>query len=551
MALVLWPDSESSYIPQEGGAGYEDEGYDGAYGIGWRGEGGDDWRGEGGHDSQGHAPSLTLYAMDEARGTRPKSRRGRGMRSRDAATAGGQEPQMGDDETYQQLDHEDARSGFANATHPLANTLHSQQTMQVGASSMRIDKGSGMSIDEARGIRPPSRRGRPPPRTSTPSLSAAHARHCLTADGGEEGADGEEQGRCSGELFSDCTTPHASTSPHASDDGGDALGVVPLGAGGGLSRTRHMERPSTAPAPSTRHRTNGLLGGTARFQGGADEDGTEHAPRPQQPSLVSQRLEVHNDDDGEETEDSADEDDSAMSHADASDDDDGMARRVSTLLGKARETLGIHTNGTHTNGWSNEESERSGWTAAASAGASLSLPPTGSLSLARTNVPPPEEHSGQKKGEERNGRREAWATAAGAMPPTAVAGIWQRQEKVLRVMNQKRNDILVCPRSFLTCLGRASSSPHLSPLSHLSPPSLHSIACTAISFDGILLEGVVHTFLVFPAPVLPREMLTMLCGVVCGAGARSKASGSRRRCSNLNTTKFSKCLSVDKEGGEN
>ena len=150
-------------------------------------------------------------------------------------------------------------------------------------------------------------------------------------------------------------------------------------------------------------------------------------------------MEVHNDDDGEETDDSADQDDSGMSHADASD-DDAMARTVSTLLGKARQTLGIHTNVTRTNGWSNEESQRSGWTAAASAAASLSLPPT--------NAPPPEEHDGQKEGEERNGRR--GATAAGAMPPTAVAvaSIWQRQEKVLRVMNQKRNDILVSPAAF-------------------------------------------------------------------------------------------------------
>ena len=471
--LLLWPDSESGYILQEGGAGYEDEEYDGEYGIGHSAYRLD--------DSQGPAPSLSLYAMDEARGTRPKSRRGRGMRSRDAATGGGQEPQMGDDETYQHLHHQDASTGFANATHPLANILDFQQTMQVAASideasSTRIHKGSAMSIDEARGIRPPSRRGRPPPRRSTASLSAADAGHCLTGDGDEEGAHGEEEGRCSGELFSDCTTPHASTSPHASDDGGDALGT--LGARGGLSRTRHMLRPSTAPAPSTRHRTNGLPGATARFQGGEDEDGTEHAPLPQ-PSLVSQRLEVHNDDDGEETDDSADQDDSGLSHADASD-DDAMARTVSNLLGKARQTLGIHTNGTHTNGWSNEESQRSGWTAGASAAASLSHPPPGSLSLPRTNAPPPEEHDGQKRGEERNGRR--GATAAGAMPPTAVASIWQRQEKVLRVMNQKRNDILVSPAAFscvsaaprlpstcLTCLGCLTCLPQASIPLHALP----------------------------------------------------------------------------------
>jgi hypothetical protein len=43
------------------------------------------------------------------------------------------------------------------------------------------------------------------------------------------------------------------------------------------------------------------------------------------------------------------------------------------------------------------------------------------------------------------------------MPPTAVAGIWQRQEKVLRVMNQKRNDILVSPAAF----SRVSAAPRL------------------------------------------------------------------------------------------
>ena len=40
----------------------------------------------------------SIYALDEAQGTRPKSRRGRGMRSREGAPLGSIEPQMGDDE---------------------------------------------------------------------------------------------------------------------------------------------------------------------------------------------------------------------------------------------------------------------------------------------------------------------------------------------------------------------------------------------------------------------------------------------------------------------
>ena len=140
-------------------------------------------------DAYGDAAG-SVYALDEAQGTRPKSRRGRGIRTRNGACASVVEPQMGDDETRYHV--------------------HVQPHVEDG------DPGGGLEllpkIDEAASIRPPSRRGRPPSRAS---LSAG-ARPS-TAGGTRPGSAGNsmataelgdamDAGR---ELFSDCTTPDA------------------------------------------------------------------------------------------------------------------------------------------------------------------------------------------------------------------------------------------------------------------------------------------------------------------------------------------------------
>jgi len=143
----------------------------------------------------------SAYALDEAQGTRPKSRRGRGIRTRNGVSGSVDEPQMGDDETKY------------NAQPPpssLAEDGDPEGDRELGGSGGL----EGLpKVDEAAGIRPPSRRGRPPSRASMstgarPSTAGGRPGPASSVNSfaAAEFGDATDAGR---ELFSDCTTPDA------------------------------------------------------------------------------------------------------------------------------------------------------------------------------------------------------------------------------------------------------------------------------------------------------------------------------------------------------
>ena len=138
----------------------------------------------------------SVYALDEAHGTRPKSRRGRGVRSRDGVNMGGVEPQMGDDEAVYHALRTDDRDA----------DVDEEYSAYLGNDMRELDDDMMPKIDEAMGVRPPSRRGRPPSRAAFTHSHLARPGTANALGGAGEFGEVSEAGR---ELFSDCTTPDA------------------------------------------------------------------------------------------------------------------------------------------------------------------------------------------------------------------------------------------------------------------------------------------------------------------------------------------------------
>eukprot|EP00960_Hanusia_phi_P016640 489883-Hanusia_phi.AAC.2 len=144
------------------------------------------------------------FTFDEATGARPKSRRGRGMYMRSennymGLTGGdnlvGEAPQLGDDERSHMSDL---------AQVPEALSENNEQPTAGGVNDQFLPK-----IDEARGVRPPTRRGR-----------VTRGRASQRVDD----VDARQYSEAGNEIFSDCTTPDAPEEV-------DAM-VVPPGAEG-------------------------------------------------------------------------------------------------------------------------------------------------------------------------------------------------------------------------------------------------------------------------------------------------------------------------------
>jgi hypothetical protein len=184
-------------------------------------------------------------------------------------------------------------------------------------------------IDEATGVRPPSRRGRPSTRANQ-TLLRSHLGRPFTGNvmGGaaEETSpiSGEEAGR---ELFSDCTTPDA-------PEEGDAvvrLCVCVLCACVYAYTNTHYIHAYTYIQPSL---SPGRYAGRTEPLNGK---GVPGGGTPVRPSVVSERMLVHNDDE--------------LDSGEESDDHQEMPRRARNLIGMYMIGMYMYTTRvrTHTN----------------------------------------------------------------------------------------------------------------------------------------------------------------------------------------------------------
>lgn len=168
-----------------------------------------EWASDLGHGGEQHAnqPGMSvenegvdasLYARDEAIGARPRTRRGRGMLTRDSVAV--------DDQASNSHQHlmEAVPVGDDETSPNGANGVRKNRQ------HMASERDEGHVIpkrDEAIGARPPTRRGRPDPPRRTQNHQKGYD------DGGV--IDGGEAGR---EIFSDCTTPDAPDGIDADND---------------------------------------------------------------------------------------------------------------------------------------------------------------------------------------------------------------------------------------------------------------------------------------------------------------------------------------------
>lgn len=297
------------------------------------------------------------YALDEAEGTRPQSRRGRGMGLRNGVTMGGIEPQIGDDETvYQSVPRQKHHAQDTPDDMPLHHTVPPK-------------------IDEVTGMRPPSRRGPPGTRAAmalpsrplsrpatagtratAPSPSLAYtgasadlgdALHHTSSDAGRE-------------LFSDCTTPdapdehdthdehhtHAPSPPrlqqsdaltngHGRHEWGALNGNGAVGGFGAEWKNRNGSHEWAGRGPAVDSLSTRARGSPNREAHGGS---LQEIPQwtPSRPSTTSQRLQI---DDDDEQGDAQEEEGEGERSGD--DDEDAMARTVHHLMAHARESLGL------------------------------------------------------------------------------------------------------------------------------------------------------------------------------------------------------------------
>ena len=283
------------------------------------------------------------YALDEAEGTRPQSRRGRGMGQRNGVTMGGIEPQIGDDETvYQSVPRQKHHAQDTPDDMPLHHTVPPK-------------------IDEVTGMRPPSRRGRPGSRAAMALPSRPLSRPATAPSLAYTGANADlcdtlhhaasDAGR---ELFSDCTTPdapdehdtHAPSPPrlqqsdaltngHGCHEWGALNGKGAVGGFGAEWKNRNGSHEWAGRGPAVDSLSTRARGSPNRE---VHRGSLQEIPQwtPLRPCTTSQRLQI---DDDDEQGDAQEEEGEGERSGD--DDEDAMARTVHQLMAHARESLGV------------------------------------------------------------------------------------------------------------------------------------------------------------------------------------------------------------------